>query len=149
YKNVDLSFYFYYNVGGQVYNYDYAANMHDGTQPGNNLASDAGEAWTPNNRYTNVPRYVVNSQDGGNQMSTRFLEDASYLRLKNITLSYQLPESACKRIKMKGLRMFVSGENLWTVTGYKGFDPEGALNGTTSNSIPGTKVFTFGLKMDL
>ncbi len=69
------------------------ANMHDGTQSGNNLAVDAANAWTPNNRYTNVPRYVINNTDQSEQMSSRFIEDASYLRLKNINISYQFPRT--------------------------------------------------------
>lgn len=149
YKNFDLSFYFYYSLGGQVYNYDYVTNMHDGTNPGSNLAADALDAWTPNNQFTDVPRYVTNNEDQGNQISTRFLEDASYLRLKNISLGYYLPESLCTRIRVNRLKVFVSGENLWTLTDYKGFDPEGGISGTTNNSIPGVKVFTFGVKMDL
>jgi len=123
--------------------------MHDGTSPGNNLAADAQDAWTPNNQFTDVPRYVTNNQDQGSQISTRFLEDASYLRLKNVSIGYYLPESLCMRIHVNRLKVFASGENLWTLTDYKGFDPEGAISGTTSNSIPGVKVFTFGVKMDL
>lgn len=149
YKNFDFSFYFYLSLGGQVYNYDYATNMHDGTQPGYNMAVDALNAWTPENRYTNVPRFVTNNQDQGNQLSSRFLEDVNYLRLKNISLGYNLPQKVCERIKLSGLRVFVSGENIWTLSNFKGFDPEGAINGTTSNSIPGIKVFTFGVKVDL
>jgi len=149
YKNFDLSFYFYYSIGGKMYNYDYAANMHDGSKPSDNLSVDALNAWTPNNKYTNVPRYVTNNSDNGNQMSTRFLEDASYVRLKNISITYNLPESICNRFKLTNLKVFVSGENLWTLTDYKGFDPEGALNGTTNNNIPGVKTYTFGLKMDM
>jgi hypothetical protein len=53
------------------------------------------------------------------------------------------------RIRVNRLKVFVSGENLWTLTDYKGFDPEGGINGTTNSSIPGVKVFTFGVKMDL
>ncbi|MCY1719940.1 TonB-dependent receptor [Prolixibacteraceae bacterium Z1-6] len=149
YKNFDLNFYFYFSVGGRVYNNDYATNMHDGTQPGANLSTDALNAWTPDNRYTDVPRYVTNSTDQGRQLSSRFLEDASYLRLKNISLGYNLPENLYSRLKLQGLRVFVSGENMLTFSKFKGFDPEGALNGTTSNSIPGVKVVTMGLKLDL
>ncbi|MCG8579341.1 MAG: TonB-dependent receptor [Bacteroidales bacterium] len=149
YKNIDFSFYFYYSIGGKVYNSDYQTNMHDGTDPGYNLAVDAANAWTPNNRYTDVPRYVVNGRDNGDQMSSRFLEDASYVRLKNISIGYNLPQTICEKIRVQGLRVFASGENIWTWSKFKGFDPEGALNGTTANSIPGTKVFTFGVKMDL
>ena len=123
--------------------------MHDGTDPGYNLAVDAADAWTPNNRYTNVPRYVVNSRDNGDQLSSRFLEDASYVRLKNISIAYNLPKNMCEKIRVQGLRVFASGENLLTWTRFKGFDPEGSLSGTTANSIPGTRVITFGIKMDL
>ncbi|WP_075589806.1 SusC/RagA family TonB-linked outer membrane protein [Labilibacter marinus] len=149
YKDFDLSFYFYYSIGNQIYNDDYAASMHDGTQAGNNLATDALDAWTPDNRYTNVPRYVTNGIDEGNQMSSRFLEDASYLRLKNITLGYTLPQSFAARLHLQGLRAFISGENMFTLTKFKGFDPEAALNGRLSNAIPGVKVVTMGLKIDL
>ncbi len=149
YKNFDFAFNWYFSVGGQIYNYDYAGNMHDGTKTGDNLSTDALAAWTPNNRYTNVPKYVQNNASGSNQISTRFLEDASYLRLKNISLTYNLPESICSKLKMQGLKVFVSAENLLTFTNFKGFDPEGALSGTTNNNIPGVKTYTFGIKMDM
>jgi TonB-linked SusC/RagA family outer membrane protein len=149
YKNIDFAFNWYFSIGGQIYNYDYAANMHDGTNTGYNLSNDALAAWTPNNRYTNVPKYVENNNSGSNQISTRFLEDASYLRLKTISLSYNLPQSICSKLKMQGLKVFVSAENLLTFTSFKGFDPEGALSGTTNNNIPGVKTYTFGIKMDM
>jgi hypothetical protein len=123
--------------------------MHDGTQTGNNLAVDAANAWTPNNRYTNVPRYVKNNTDQSEQMSSRFIEDASYLRLKNINISYQFPESTCSLLRLNSLKAFISAENLLTFTKFKGFDPEVAINGTTNNSIPGVKVVTMGLKLEL
>ncbi|MBK3516476.1 SusC/RagA family TonB-linked outer membrane protein [Carboxylicivirga marina] len=149
YKNFDFNFNWYYSVGGQIYNYDYATNMHDGTKMGDNLSTDALDAWTPNNRYTDVPKYVQNNASGSNQISTRFLEDASYLRLKNIQLTYNLPQSICSKLKMQGLKVFVQAENLLTFTNFKGFDPEGALSGTTNNNIPGVKTYTFGIKMNM
>ena len=149
YKNFDLNFYFYFSYGGQIYNSDYAQNMHDGTKPGENLSVDAYKAWSPNNRYTDVPRYITNNLDGGNQMSTRFLEDASYLRLKNISLGYNLSPQMLNKIHVKNLRVYVSAENILTFTKYRGFDPEASLSGTTNSSIPGVKVVTFGLKLDL
>ena len=149
YKNFDLNFYLYYSYGGKAYNSDYVANMHDGTQSGTNLAVDAANAWTPNNRYTEVPRYVINNTDQSEQMSSRFIEDASYLRFKNINLSYQLPESICKSWKLNSFRAYVSAENIITFTKFKGFDPEVAINGTTNNNIPGVKVVTVGFKIEL
>jgi TonB-linked SusC/RagA family outer membrane protein len=148
YKNFDLNFYFYYSLGGQVYNYDYSGNMHDGSQPGYNLAVDATNAWTPNNKFTDVPRYVISGGDQGNQLSSRYLEDVSYVRLKNIALSYNLPKRISEKLKMETFKLSVSGENVWTLTNYKGFDPEGAINGTTNNSIPGVKVVNVGLKIN-
>jgi TonB-linked SusC/RagA family outer membrane protein len=149
YGNFELSFYFYFSVGAKVYNQDYATNMHDGASPGYNLSTDALASWTPNNRYTDVPLYVINNNSYSNQLSSRFLEDASYLRLKNIMLSYNLPPAVTNRLRMKGMRVYVMAENIWTVTGYKGFDPEVAINGTTGSNIPGTKVVSVGLKLDL
>lgn len=146
YKNFDLNFYFYYSLGGQVYNNDYATNMHDGSQVGYNLAADAIDAWTPNNRFTDVPRYVFSNTDQGSQLSSRFLEDASYLRLKNISLSYNLPDNLAQKMMMQNFRLSVSAENIWTLSKFNGFDPEGAINGTTGNSIPGVKVVNVGLK---
>ncbi len=149
YRDLELSFYFYFSYGAKVYNQDYATNMHDGTSPGYNLATDALASWTPNNRYTDVPMYVINNNTYSNQLSSRFLQDASYLRLKNIMLSYRLPATVVNRIKMKGLRVYVMAENLFTITGYKGFDPEVAINGTTGSTIPGTRVVSVGLKIDM
>ncbi|OIQ41312.1 MAG: hypothetical protein BM563_01100 [Bacteroidetes bacterium MedPE-SWsnd-G1] len=149
YKNFDLNFYFYFSHGGQIYNYNYAGSMHDGVNPGDNLSTEALNAWTPNNRFTNVPRYVTNNVDRGNQISSRFLEDGTYVRLKNISLGYDLPSTLLQKIKLQRLRAFVSGENLWTLTDFNGFDPEVSLAGTTSNNIPGVKTITFGLKVDL
>lgn len=149
YGNFDLSFYFYFSIGGKVYNGDYATNMHDGYSPGYNLSTDALEAWTPDNKYTDVPRYVINSQDMGNQMSSRFLEDASYLRLKNISISYRIPDHILNKVKAKGMKVSLSAENIWTLSKFKGFDPEGALSGTTGSSIPGVKVVSLGLKLDI
>ncbi len=148
YKGFELSFYFYFSYGAKVYNYDYATNMHDGASPGYNLAADALQAWSPNNKFTNVPQYVTNNQSFSNRTSSRFLEDVSYLRLKNITLTYNFPTTLISRIKMQGCKVYVMAENIWTLSGYKGFDPEVAINGVTGYTIPGVKVASVGLKFD-
>ncbi|MBD0402195.1 TonB-dependent receptor [Flammeovirga sp. EKP202] len=148
YKNLELSLLFSYSYGNKVYNHDYATSMHDGQAPGNNLAADALNAWTPDNIYTDVPRYVINNTDRGNEMSSRFMEDGSYIRLKNVTLAYRLPSRLCNKMGISGLRAYVSGENLWTLTSYKGFDPEMSINGVTGSNIPGVKVVSTGFNLD-
>lgn len=147
YRGFDLSFLLYFNYGNKIYNSDYAQNMHDGSNPAANLSVDALNAWTPENRYTDVPRYITNNTDGGEQNSTRFLEDGSYLKLQNVSLGYSLPESLCKRLHMQKMRIYTVGENLWTLTDYKGFDPEVGVAGGTNLRTPGVKKFTVGLNV--
>ncbi|ANQ52831.2 TonB-dependent receptor [Flammeovirga sp. MY04] len=149
YKNFDFSFLLYYSLGGKIYNYDYAKNMHDGANPGYNLADEAKNSWTPDNKYTDIPRYIVNNEDNGHLASTRFLEKGNYLRLKNVNLGYNLPQSACQKIHISSLRVYFSGENLWTLSNYKGFDPEQALSGSTNDNIPGVATYSVGFNFGL
>lgn len=142
-KGFDLNFLFYYSLGWYRYNSGYAANMHDGSKPGNNLAQDALYAWTPDNKYTNVPRYVAYNTDNGNQTSTRFLEQGDYIRLKNITLSYNLPKRLAEAAHLYNVRFYTQAENLFTWTSYKGFDPEGS-----STAIPAVRSVTLGVDVE-
>ncbi|KXX68827.1 TonB-dependent receptor [Flammeovirga sp. SJP92] len=148
YRNLELSVYFSFSYGNKVYNHDYASNMHDGVNPGGNLAASALNAWTPDNIHTDIPRYITNNTDRGNEMSSRYLEDGSYVRLKNVTLAYRLPKRLCEKAGLSSVRAFVSGENLWTLTNYNGFDPEMSINGVTGNNIPGVKVVSTGFNLD-
>lgn len=148
YKGFNLNFLFYYSFGGQIYNNDLAGNLHDGSSPADNLAVEALDAWTPENRYTDVPVYVKNNTSGSTQQSSRFLEDGDYIRLKNVTLSYALPQNILTRANISNVRFYVSAENIWTWTNYKGFDPEVGLSGVTSNAIPGTKDVVFGININ-
>lgn len=147
YGDFTLDFSFYFSVGGKIYNDDYAQNMHDGTNGANNLAVDAQDAWTPTNTHTDVPIYINNNLDGGNNMSSRYLEDASYLRLKNLSLAYNLPSSVLDRSCFSQVQFYVSSNNLFTWTKYKGYDPEAGISGVTSFEIPGTKSTVFGLNI--
>lgn len=149
YKQFDFSFLMYFSVGGKIYNSDYAKNMHDGANPGYNLADDANNAWTPNNKYTDVPRYITNNEDNGNQSSTRYLENGDYLRLKNINFGYNLSAEACKKIHIQSLRVYFSGENLWTLSDFKGFDPEQSLSGATNDNVPGVATYSIGFNFGL
>ena len=90
-----------------------------------------------------------------NYNSTRYLEDASYLRLKTLTLGYTLPESISTRFRVERLRIYLGGTNLWTLTNYTGWDPEvnrdGSGNitqGVTYLSPPQVKTLSFGIELD-
>ena len=85
-------------------------------------------------------------------MSSRYLEDGSYLRLKNVTVSYTLPKKALKKMKMQDFRIFLSGDNLFTLTRFSGTDPEVRLEGTEyelagmfSMNYPVGRVITLGV----
>ena len=125
-KGLNFSFMFYYNLGGKVYDSIYADIMHDGNDPGKNLHVDALRAWTPTNTNTDVPRYSNTNDNQSNSPSTRFLYDATYLKLKNVNLSYSLPRNLVKKIgAVSNVRFYVNVDNVWTKfkdKGYKGYD---------------------------
>ena len=84
--------------------------------------------WTPDNPTSDIP--AVRGQ-GPSVLSSRVIEDGSYLRLKMISLGYNLPESFLKRCSLSSAKIFVSGENLWTWTSYSGYDPEVSVRHST------------------
>ncbi len=152
-KGLNLSFMFYYNLGGKVYDTIYATAMHDGNDPGKNLHVDALRAWTPSNTQTDVPRYSNANDNQSNSPSTRFLYDATYIKLKNVNLSYTLPSNLVKKLgPVSGIRLYVNADNLFTVfkdKGYKGFDDIDifGIGGYSPYAyyIPLSRTFTMGV----
>ena len=90
------------------------------------------------------------------QTSTRYLEDASYFKLKTVTLGYTLPESVVKKLRVNSLRVYVSADNLLTLTKYSGYDPETSFSGSPGDSNYGVdfglqpvlRTFIFGLNLN-
>ena len=101
-------------------------------------------AWTPTNTNTNEPRVGNNSN---REISSRFVEDGSYIRLKNIAVGYNLPSDVVEKMGLDNLRISLSAQNLLTFTNYSGLDPEvnyfgaSGSNNTSSNTVQG---FDFG-----
>jgi hypothetical protein len=94
-----------------------------------NQVQEAASFWTPSNPNSNIP--TPRSGFGNNNlvMSDRFLESASYLRIQNVRLGYNLPAAWARYIKMSHLKAYISGQNLYVFTKYSGLDPEiGSLN---------------------
>ena len=109
--------------------------------------------WTPENPTGNFPRPTTN---GALEMGSIARQDASYVRLQNITIGYTLPKNLTQRFFVEKLRVYVSGQNLWTSTNYSGYNPE--VNARPSNSLspgedygtyPLAKTFLFGLNITL
>ena len=154
-KGFDFSFMFYYNLGGKVYDTLYADTMHEGNGAGKNMHVDELNAWTPTNTNTNVPKYVNANDNNSNDVSTRFLYDATYLKLKNVNLSYTLPKSVVKKVgAISGARIFLNADNLFTVfadKGYKGYDDIDIYGiggyASSANYIPLSRTYTVGVNI--
>ncbi len=147
YRNFDLSIFFQGVEGVKVFNgYKYSTYaMNEQTYNRDNRILNA---WTVDNQNTDIPRLSTldeNRNFGTN--STWYLEDASYLRLKNVTLGYTLPERITKILKGSRMRAYVSAENLFTITKYSGIDPEVGGIGFDVGAYPVSKVFTAGLSL--
>ena len=80
------------------------------------------------------------------QFDTRFIEDASFMRLKNLTLSYAFPQNLMQKIRLNGLVFHFTGRNLWTVTDFSGYDPEPQTN-VYKFAYPNTRQYEFGIEV--
>lgn len=171
YKGAYLNANFSYSVGADVYNYGRETFDSDGAYPTYNqiLLQDGWSRWTPDHPDATHPQLVYGGNSNSNKTSTRFLEDASYLRLRNITAGYSFPERITNKLGLKGLSAYVSVDNLFTITKYSGVDPEAAINGSvysptsdysekgtgfsaasdTQSPYPLPRRFTFGINLSL
>lgn len=146
YKNFDLSFLFTYSYGGRFYDGNYSSIMHYGSA-GTALHVDAKNRWQKPGDITNVPR--LQNASGQEGASSRFLLDASYLNVKNITLSYSLPSNVAKKIHLNGASFFVNVDNAYIFTAKKGSDPQQSFDGVTGAGYPPFRTFTLGATIKL
>ena len=116
----------------------------------NNVSADLLNAWTPTNTNTNIPSLTATNNDATLfQSNDRFLRDASFLRLKNIMFGYSMTKEQLKMMPyISSVKIFVQGENLYTWTKWRGFDPE-STNVSNLGQYPLGKVFTFGVNVGL
>ncbi|CAG5069026.1 TonB-dependent receptor P3 [Dyadobacter sp. CECT 9623] len=150
YKGIDLTVFFQGVYGNQILNANrFELEYLNGT---NNQSRDMLNRWTPENTNTDIPR--ASTTRPANRISTRQIEDGSYLRLKNIQLAYTLPATATKALHLQGVRFYVSAQNYLTWTKYSGYDPEVNRFGQDSRSqgfdyasYPAAKTLIFGLNV--
>ncbi|MPN04699.1 TonB-dependent receptor SusC [bioreactor metagenome] len=155
YKNFDLSMFFQGAFGQKIFsqvNFDI-----EGYYRGFNVTERYyNEHWTGEGTSNTQPRATWAAKSNNVKASSRFLEDGSYFRLKNLQLGYTIP--GMKKIGIENLRCFVAGTNLFTLTGYSGLDPEmtvstnSAAEGDMANGIdwgtyPVAMTFTFGINL--
>lgn len=107
------------------------------------------DRWTPENPDAKYPRLSAGGNSYNERTSTFWLQNSSYLRLKNIELSYTLPKAWTSRAHISGVKVFANGYNLITITGVKDRDPEllGFVNGNSTGLVPNTKAYNFGINI--
>ncbi len=151
YKGFDLSLFIQGVYGNDIFN---ATRIE--TESMNDFKSQQATVlnrWKNPGDVTNMPAATL-GEKYNSELSTRFIEDGSYLRIKTLTLSYSLPESVLNKIKLKKLRFYVTGENLYTFTNYSGYDPEvnafdgdNLAQGIDFGTYPQSRNIIFGLNL--
>lgn len=162
YKGFDLSLFFQWSYGNDVINYN-RYKLEDMIGQNSNRLATVKNHWTPrvdngDGTYTdgNYTNYLCRAKGSISDINTsRVIEDASFLRLKNVQLGYTFPVKLIKRWGISSLRLYVSGQNLWTWTEYTGYDPEvstrnsALTRGFDYSAYPKTTSYTFGVKLGL
>jgi hypothetical protein len=153
YKVFDLSIFLYGSYGGKILNYlNYSIQGLNGLYQ--NQSAEAANYWSPTNVNADIPapRGGVNPNLN---MSTRFLQSASFLRFQNVRVGYSLPSDWAKRIALSRLKLYVSAQNLFVITKYKGLDPEVGqqnqnvfLTNVDLGRYPSPRTFTLGINAE-
>ncbi len=171
YKNFDLSIFLNGNYGNKIFNElrredeNTASNFNLMEQASNfarlGLKDPNGSATDPDNVYvinskTTIPRVTAGDANNNNRVSSAFVEDGTYLRIRNVTLGYTLPSRLTSSLQLSKLRVYVSAQNLYTFTKYTGYDPDvgsqnqsALLSGVDYGRYPDSRIFTFGIHIGL
>jgi TonB-linked SusC/RagA family outer membrane protein len=149
YKGFALSADFVYSKGGYAYNSGRGFFDSDGKYYSYHqmVLQDGWSRWTPENRNATHPVLTYNNASNSAETSSRFLEDASFLRMRNIRLGYSFDANQIQKLGLKGLTLYISGDNLWTSTKYTGSDVESVISGDTTTNYPNPKRYTFGVNL--
>lgn len=131
---VELSAQFSYGIGGYGYDNVYAELMHSGRLGQYNWHTDIRNAWTADNKNTDIPRLSNGTDTYANAASTRFLTSNSYLNLNSVRLGYTFPKKLIEKIKLNTLSLWVSADNLFIVSARKGYNPMVSYDGSSDAS---------------
>jgi hypothetical protein len=140
----------------QIYD-QFRANTGLATDPDskdNNKLKEVMDFWSPYNKTNDQVRANFNDPNDNNRVSSFFVKDASFMRIKNLQLGYTLPDRILQTLGIKQFRIYLSGTNLYTLTKYKGYDPEigsrSNLNfGIDSGTYPLPRTFMAGIQLEI
>lgn len=144
YKGFDLNVFFQGVSGNEVFNAVKYTGL-NASFPGYNMLRDIKDAWTPQNTDSSIPRIsYTDANNNFGRISDFYIEDASYLRLKNLTIGYTFPQTL---LKVTQPRIYLTSQNLFTITDYTGMDPEVGLSnsGLDLGMYPVARTFLFGV----
>lgn len=150
FKGFDLNIFFQGVFGNEILNL--MRRDIEGMTGLNNQSVKVANRYSSLNTETDVPRAISADPNDNRRVSTRFIEDGSFIRIKNITFGYTLPKELTKKARFQSLRLYASTQNLKTWTDYSGYDPEVGsynqnplINGVENGRYPISRSFTFGL----
>lgn len=161
YKAWDINIYFYGSYGNKILNY-VESNLESFSKRGSEGTDNVTREyylnhWTPDNRSNRFARAAANGGDNSslnNVPSSVWIENGSFLKLKNVSIGYTLPTGLLNRISISRVRVYVSSQNLFVITKYSGLDPEIGIqggnatqNGVDNGTYPSSRYFTFGLNV--
>jgi TonB-linked SusC/RagA family outer membrane protein len=145
YRGVTLSTFFYTAQGNEIYNGSKGFLDSDGRRFGWVHITDALDHWKQPGDISERPLPLSGGNSGAANTSTRYLEDGSFIRLRNVLLGYRLPSSLTDKLKLGSVNIYAQGVNLWTMTDYSGIDPEADEDGNEFFRYPVGKSVTFGI----
>lgn len=147
FKGLDLSVFLQGIAGNEICN----ANRFwsEAMAVAQNQTTETLKRWTGPGTSNTMPRAIFNDPNKNTRPSDRYIEDGSYLRIKNVTLGYTIPKLLMKKVHISSARIYVSAQNLHTFSKYKGFDPEIGTNGIDNSVYPVTQTFTVGVNLGL
>ncbi|HHV04119.1 MAG: TonB-dependent receptor [Bacteroidales bacterium] len=146
-KGLSIALNFVYKIGGYTYN-AVGRDVNDDGYYWERIMSKYcyDNRWTPSNKTAKYPQRIAIDMEDVNQKSSRHMNPADYLRLKNVSVAYNLPRAWTNKISIQNARIFFNGTNLWTLAAHKEYDPEVNEYGSRGWEIPLGKTFTFGLE---
>lgn len=146
YKGFDLNALFNFSFGAYIYDSSYASLMSGFSSAGNQQSVDVKNAWQKPGDVTDIPiNVMMNNQN--NATSSRFLFKNDYIRLKSLTLGYNINEDMLEKIGVSSMRIFLQGDNVWTWQSHKGIDPEQSLAGTTDSRSYNLRTISLGFSI--
>ena len=152
YKGIDLSIFFQWSYGNDIMNANrlFFESSNNRSRELNQYASYTNR-WTADNPTSDIP--AATNSSSNRVISSRIIEDGSFLRLKNVTIGYTFPSQMTKKWKIDKARIYVAAQNLWTWTGYSGYDPEVSVRnsaltpGLDYSSYPRAYSVSFGVSL--